>query len=150
LLDQSIKAFRYWADEHSPMINNRRPRLLFGTIFLAITVLILLLRSWLDRQGIDSRVMLSGNAILFLATMLSFYLFRKSYQKSNVQYILRMVYGGIFTKLAICVLAAFAYIIIARSAVDKIALFTCFGFYFIYTFTEVKLLIQLSKEQKNA
>ena len=133
-----------------PNTFSRRPWLLFGTIFLVIMLLLLILRGWLKSLQVDYIVLMAGNAILFMATLISFQLFRKSLQNSNVQHILRMVYGGIFAKLAICVLAAFTYILAARSAVDKIALFGCFGLYFIYTFTEVKVLMQISKEQKNA
>jgi len=42
------------------------------------------------------------------------------------------------------------YVFIAKANVSKFGLFGCFVLYFIYTFAEVKKLMQLSKQQKNA
>jgi hypothetical protein len=61
-----------------------------------------------------------------------------------------MVYGGMFLKMGICILATLVYAFIARSHLSKAAILICFGFYFIYTFAEVKILLALSKQKKNA
>ena len=132
-----------------PNTLSRRPLVTFVLIFLAISALIVLFRKWLTQVNVQYLVLLTGNAILFLATLISFQLYRRSLLKSKVQHILTMVYGGIFAKMTICVVAAVAYILIARNSVDKIAIFACFGLYFIYSLIEVKILMQLSKGQKN-
>jgi hypothetical protein len=128
----------------------RQPWLLFGGIFLLFTVLIWILGRLFNDFPLQSSVLYGGNAILFLATALSFYLYRKSLQSNQPGYFMRMIYGGLFAKLMICMMAAIIYILVARNSVDKYAIFACFGLYFIYTFAEVKLLMYLSKEQKNA
>ncbi len=62
---------------------------------------------------------------------------------------MRMVYGALFSKMMICLLAALVYIFQKRSAVDKLGLGICFVLYFVYTFAELSVLMQMSKEQKN-
>jgi len=126
-----------------------KPAQLFGVLFICISALLWAFRSQLTGLGIDPIVILWGNLILFIATLVSFMLYKKSLQNNNVQYFLRMMYGGMFTKMMICVGAAVVYILIARSTVNKFALFGCFGLYFLYTFIEVRLLMQLSKGKKN-
>jgi hypothetical protein len=61
-----------------------------------------------------------------------------------------MVYGALFSKMMICLVGVLIYIFIKRSSVDKLGLGICFGLYFIYTFAELSVLMQMSKEQKNA
>jgi hypothetical protein len=97
----------------------------------------------------DFIVMLGGNVVLFLATMISFIVYRKSLQSNNPNIFIKFVYAGIFIKMMVCLVAAIIYIFIARSNVSKLGLSGCFVLYIIYTFAEVKILTQLSKQQKN-
>jgi len=127
-----------------------KPTVFFGILFICIAAILQLFRSQITDLGADFTVLFIGNLILFVATRISFWMYNKSLQNNNPQYFLRMVYGGLLSKMGICIAAALIYILIARSTVNKYALFGCFGFYFIYTFIEVRLLMQLSKGKKNA
>jgi beta-lactamase regulating signal transducer with metallopeptidase domain len=118
-------------------------------IFLLLNLMVLVFRL-LAGPSPAYIVILLGNLILFIATLLSFNLYRKSLLNNNVQVFLRLIYSGLFLKMIICITAALVYILIVRNAVSKIAVFGCFGFYFIYTFAEVKILMRLNKHQKNA
>jgi hypothetical protein len=126
-----------------------RSQLPLVAIFFSLNLLILIFRLMVGPSPAYV-VILLGNLILFIATLLSFNLYRKSLLNNNVQGFLRLIYGGMFLKMIICIAAALVYILIARNAVSKIAVFGCFGFYFIYTFAEVKILMRLNKHQKNA
>ena len=128
----------------------RQPFLPLAIIFFLVSIILLVLKAVMDRPGVEYNVLLTGNAILFLATLLSFNLYRKALQNNNVQFFLRMIYSGMFLKMIICIAAALVYILTTATAVSKIAIFGCFGLYFIYTFVEVKILMRLSKQQKNA
>jgi len=129
---------------------DNRPFSRFVIIFILLTIILLVLKAWIKGGGIDYIVLLSGNTILFLATLFSFYLYNKALQNNNPHVFIRFIYGGMFLKMIICITAAMVYILIARNTVSKIALFGCFGLYSIYTFTEVKILMQLSKQRKDA
>src|SRR5882724_9233879 len=122
---------------------------LFVVVFIVLTTIIFILKSWVKKDDIDYVVLLSGNVVLFLATLFSFFLYNKALQNNNPNVFIRFIYGGMFLKMIICIIAAMIYIFLARNSVSKFALFGCFILYIIYTFAEVKILMQLSKQQKN-
>jgi len=128
---------------------NRYPVFGFIAIFILANIILIILKNQVPGD-IDFAVLFVGNAILFVATLISFYLYRKAIINKNPHVFVRFVYGGLLMKMIICIAAALVYILIARNNVNKIALFGCFGLYIIYTFAEVRMLIQLSKQQKDA
>ena len=130
--------------------NRRQPVSRFIIIFVILTIILFILKTWIKGSDTDYVVLLSGNAILFFATLFSFYLYNKALQNNNPHVFIRFIYGGMFLKMFICIVAAMVYIFIAKNSVSRFALFGCFGLYFIYTFAEVKILMQLSKQQKDA
>src|SRR5688500_1993770 len=98
---------------------NRKPFLPIALIFI-VTTLILVFAPSLDfLWGMDRTVMLVGNTILFLATAISFFLFKSSLRNNNVHAFLRMIYGGMFTKMLIVLFAALIYIMIVQKGVSK-------------------------------
>jgi hypothetical protein len=119
-------------------------------IFVITSTLFITLYSLLERWKMDPIVLFAGNVILFGATAISFYLYSKAIRNNNVQAFLRMVYGGMFAKMMICLIAAVIYISAAGKATSKNAIFGCMFLYFLYTFTEVAILMKLSKQNKNA
>jgi len=123
--------------------------LLFFLLFVAIAVALWLLKT-IFPASLDFRVIQAGNAVLWIATMGSFYFYRKAQQNQNVQAFLRAMYSAMFLRMVICIAAALTYILTMRAAVDKFALLACFGLYLIYSFAEVKLFLLISKQQKNA
>jgi hypothetical protein len=119
-------------------------------IFLATTSLLFLagtdtLAGW----SIDRNAVLVANLILFLATAISFYLNFRSLQNNNVHAFLRFVYGGMFAKMLICLFAAFIYISSYGKSVSKGAVFASMFLYFLYTFTEVSIIMKLSRKNRN-
>ena len=98
--------------------------------------------------NMSSRVMIAGNCILFVATAISFYLFVQSLKNNNAQASLRLIYGGMFIRLMICLFAALLYIGIAKKGVSKGAIFGCMFLYFVYTFVEIAIIMKLSRKNK--
>lgn len=120
-------------------------------IIFALTVLLTAAgRQKLDEWNIDWLVLLTGNVILFVATALSFLLYVKALRTANVQVFLRMLYGSLLLKMVFCMAATLIYVFVAGKGVSKGAIMSCFGLYVLYTFAEVKILMRLSKQQKNA
>jgi hypothetical protein len=91
-----------------------------------------------------------GNLVLFIAAAGSFILYQKALENNNVHYFMRMFYAALFMKMFVCVVAVVIYILIARSEVNKPAIYACAALYCIYTFAEIKILMRLSRRQKNA
>jgi hypothetical protein len=114
--------------------------------FILSALLIWVARSLLGGWNMDYRVLLVGDLILFLATGLSFYLYSKALRNANVQAFLRMIYVSLLIKMGFCIAATLLYLFLAGGEVSKHAVIGCFVLYFLYTFLEVKVLMQLSKK----
>lgn len=97
---------------------------------------------------IDTDVLMIGNTVLLIATLVSFYLYTRSLKHNQPAAFLRYIYSGMFIKMLICLFAAFIYIA-STNNVNKPALFGCMFLYFVYTFMEVSILLRLSKQQKD-
>jgi L-asparagine transporter-like permease len=132
------------------MKNEGRPFLPILLIFVVTTALFIAIPTLEFLWGMDKTVMLVGNLILFLATYISFNLYRRSLVNNNVHAFLRMIYGGMFAKMMICLFAAVIYIMIARKDVSKGAIFGCMFLYFVYTFVEISIVMKLSRKEKYA
>jgi len=130
--------------------NSVKSFLPFLLIFILSTAIIFLFKTLLTKWGFNITVLSIGNLILFVATTGSFVLYQKALRNNNVHVFMRMIYAGLFLKMFVCIIATLVYASIARSEVNKWAIFGCFGLYFVYTITEIKIIMRLSKEQKNA
>ena len=119
-------------------------------IYIVTTLLFILVPSLDFLWNMDKRVMIGGNTILFVATFISFYMYSRSLTDNNVHAFLRMIYGGMFAKMLICLFAAIIYIMIVKKDVSKGAIFGCMFLYFVYTFVEISIIMKLSRKDKYA
>jgi uncharacterized YccA/Bax inhibitor family protein len=132
------------------MVNKRqrKPWWPIALTFIIINSLLLVAKRWATELKLDTDILIIGNIVLFLATIISFILYQRSLSHSNPQAFLRYIYSGMFLKMLICIIAAFIYIASVNN-VNKPAIFGCMFLYFIYTFIEVSILLRLSKQDKN-
>jgi Ca2+/Na+ antiporter len=119
-------------------------------LFIALTTLFIAGRSLLESWKIDQQVLLAGNLVLFIATLLSCLVSQKGINAKTGQGAVRGVYGSFMIKFFLCLGAAFIYIMMAKKEVNKPALFICMGLYIVYTILEVSILTKLSSQKKNA
>lgn len=126
-----------------------RPIVLFGLLFLFFSGLFIICNNLFSASSFSLPVVLTGNFVLFAATIISFAFYKKSLDNNKGTYIVRMMYSALLAKMFICLIAMACYIIVRRSAVDKPAIIICFGLYMIYTFAELNVLMKMSKAQKN-
>ncbi len=119
-------------------------------IFIITNALVLSATGISTKWNIDSGIVIGGNLVLFVATGVSFYLYYKALRNNNVQAFLRMIYGGMFLKMMICLFAAFIYILIAGKSVNKGGIAVCLFLYLVYSTVEIILLLKQSKQSKNA
>lgn len=123
--------------------------------FLPVLLLFILLNTFfiagknlLSRWNADQEVLIIGNLLLFVITLITFILATKAMANPNPQVFIRSVYGSIMIKMFICIIAAFIYIATFKNQINKPALFTCMGLYLVYTFIEVSVLTKILKHQK--
>lgn len=117
--------------------------------FLTLNVFFILGKSWLLQWNASQNVLITGNLFLFFITFFSFFLAQKGLKNPNPHAFVRAVYVSIMLKLFACIIAAFAYISIYKTQLNKPALFICMGLYLVYTFIEVFVLTKLLKHRNN-
>ena len=121
--------------------------------FILFTVLSLAIRPLLSEWKLDYGVLLWGNALLFLLTASSFYLYIKGLRNNNPHVFVRVLYGSLLIKFVGCLVAVGIYAAVSRQGVNRNGILGCFMLYMLYTFLEVRILLQLSKRKnvtKNA
>ena len=118
-------------------------------VFIIANALFITLGKRLAAYGINTDVVIIGNLVLFVATIVSFYLYYKALLNDRVAVFLRMIYSGMFVKMMICLFTAIIYISVAGKGTNKGAIFICMFLYFVYTFLEMSILMKLSKQLKN-
>ena len=131
-------------------MNKRKAFIPVIVLFTILTAFFIIGRSLLLSWGADQNVLLIGNFILFLVTVLSFTTAAKGIDAKNPHDFVRSVYGSIMIKLFLFIIAAFIYIAIYKKDLNKPALFTLMGLYLVYTFVEVRSLTGLLKKKSNA
>ena len=124
-----------------------RPMIL---IFIFINAFFLLGKDWLAKKSIDQDVLIIGNLLLFFVSLITFLITHLSLQSTNPNAFVRAMYGGFIIKFFVVAIAAFVYIMAAKKNVNKPALFACMGLYIVYTFFEVRSLLRVLKQKKNA
>ncbi|HXD76459.1 MAG TPA: hypothetical protein VN616_01565 [Puia sp.] len=105
--------------------------------------------SFLKSRNIDPVVLLSGNAVLFLLTEISYRLHVKSLKMANPNAFVRMVYSSLIIKMLVCLIAVFLYGWMSRS-VNKGGILGSLILYIVYTFLEVSILTKFIKKTPNA
>ena len=129
----------------------------FVRIFLPVLLLFIVLNGFFltagklaSKYNIDTGVLIGGNLVLFIATAVSFFLYYKALRNNNVQAFLRMIYGGMFLKMMICLSTGFIYIMVGGRNVNKGAIIGCLLLYLVYSSIEIGLLLKQSKPRRNA
>ncbi len=128
-------------------LKHLRPMILF---FVFLNAFFLLGKDWLVKKNIDQDVLIIGNMLLFLVSLITFLLTHRSLKSPNPNSFVRAMYGGFIIKFFVVAIAAFVYIITTKKNVNKPALFFCMGLYIVYTFFEVNSLLRILKQKKNA
>jgi hypothetical protein len=129
-------------------MKSNKPWLLLVIVFLLLTAVFLITFKWLEKQGVKADVLIAGNGILFAATLLSLLVYMRSLKGSGGGAAVRGMYGSFIIKFFTCLVAAFAYIMIAKKEVNKPALIACMGLYIVYTVIEVSTLQKVLKRKK--
>lgn len=119
-------------------------------VFILFTAIFILAKDWFEKKDVDQDVLIAGNLLLFIVSMLSFLISKRSFGASNANVYVRSMYAGFMIRFFVLALAAFIYIMLAKKDVNKAALIGCAGLYVIYTAIETRTLLKLLKEKKNA
>ena len=119
------------------------PMLVF---FLLVNSFCFLFKDWLDAKAIDHMVVIIANCILFILSLFTFLIHKRSAQNTNPHVFVRSVMAGTFIKLIVIAGAVTAYLITVGEHKSVYGIVAGIGLYFVYTFIEVKSTSRLNKE----
>lgn len=120
---------------------------IFGVLYLCITGLVLLFQDHLAMKEISSRVVIGGNTLLLVFSLLNLYFQEKNLNNPNAGAVIRGVMVGTFLKLMGLAAAALIYLVASGSSRSVNAVFVCMGLYIIYTWLEVKLSLRMKPKK---
>jgi hypothetical protein len=118
-------------------------------VFVLFTGLFILGKDWLEKKNVDQDVLIGGNLLLFIVSMLTLVLSKRSFASPNPQAFVRSMYAGFMIRFFVLALAAFIYIMITKKEVNKAGLIACAGLYIIYSGIETRTLVKMLRERKN-
>ena len=129
-------------------MRTKKPWLPLVLLFIILNAGFFAAQKLLRQKGFDTEVLLAGNLVVFVATILSFYISYRSVTSPNPNASIRSLYGSFMVKFFLIITAAFVYIMVAKKAVNKPALFACMGLYLVYMVVEISSLQRLIRQRK--
>lgn len=118
-------------------------------LFLLIGAFILIFRNLLTQNGFDWQMLSGANLFIYAITVISMHLLIKGMNAPNTHAFLRNAYSGILVKLFACAGAAFIYILVSDKNLNKRGLLTSMGFYLVYSFVEMYVIMKENQRKKN-
>jgi len=118
-------------------------------LFVFLNSALILFRRSLVSYGFDTDVLLTGNIVLWVMSMVSYRLQANGLKAPATASFLGGVYGSFMLKFLIVAAGVFGYGYLTGGKINKPALFSLMGLYLVYTFLETRALMKLSKKLKN-
>ena len=107
----------------------------------------MLFGKWLDEKKIDHTVLIYGNLILFIITLIACYIYARSLATDNAHAFVRSVMMVSFIKLMAIAISVFIYLIAAGENRSVYAVVVAMLFYIIYTILEVGGAMKINRER---
>jgi hypothetical protein len=116
-------------------------------LFIIINLMGLVLYKQLKTAGVDADVLLTGNIFVFALTMVSFYMLNKGLNAKTTFNFMSAVYGSFLMKLVVGAAAVVIYVLYAGEQKNLPGVFASMFLYLLYTFFEIKGLLELLKHK---
>jgi|ERR1700761_8568389 len=133
-------------------MENKRIAKLFRPVVLvwAITNILIGVGAPLwDSLKVDYRVLIGGNTLLLLVTIVSFILYLRGLRNNNMHAFVRVMYGSLLAKFFLCLVAVLIYASMTRKEMNRNGILGCCILYLLYSFLEVRILLTLSRKPSN-
>ncbi|MFZ1452682.1 MAG: hypothetical protein WAT20_08260 [Ferruginibacter sp.] len=118
-------------------------------VFIILTAVILTAKIFYTGKDINYTMVMAGNCLFFLVSLLVFGMQYLAMYNSNPNVFIRSVMGGMIIKVFACVIAVVAYYLISRPAFNKPAVYVSMVIYIVFLVVEVRTIMKLNKT-KNA
>ncbi len=117
-------------------------------LFGIINLILLAFKSRLMDINAHFYVLMIGNLVLALVSVLSSRSSIKSLQSTNHNAFIRAVYGATLSKLMICIIGILAYVLAYKPNISKPTVFILLGTYLIYTLFEAVSMSKLVRQKQ--
>jgi hypothetical protein len=104
-----------------------------SAFFIASTILAVVFYEFLQEKEIDVAVVIGGNVIIFLSSLLAYFIFEKATKAQTGHSAVRNVYTGFVIKFFLLIVAAMLYFYFAATINQK-AIIICLVLYLVYNF----------------
>jgi len=128
-------------------MNVRKALKPFYTIFIIVNSLTLMLNKQLHSAGLDADVLIIGHLFVFALTGVSFYILNKGLNAKTTFNFMSAVYGSFMMKLVVGAGVVVLYVMYAGEQKNLPAVFASMFLYLVYTFFEIKGLLELLKKK---
>ncbi len=115
-------------------------------LFAVVNILAAALYSTMKKVGIDPDVFLAGNLFICLLTLISFWMMNNGLRSKSTAGFMSSVYGSFIIKLVFAALVVVIYAQWNGSSINTPALLSSMFLYLVYTYLEVKGLLELVKK----
>lgn len=117
-------------------------------LFSAVTCTGFLFRNWLEQHSVDFNVLMAGNLIVFVISIVSLLFHIKGFSTNKAQVFLRGVYLSLMFKMIVVAAAVLIYASTATK-LNRTAVYISMGLYFVYSFLEVRMVFRLLKQKQD-
>lgn len=122
----------------------------FIIIFILANLLIVLFKNKLLEAEYDVQFIWVANLIIFLLTLLGYFLQLKGAGSANFNHFLRGIYSSLLMKMFIIIGGLVIYIAVAKGEINTPAILISMGLYLIYTAIEVIQLMKIVRNKPHA
>ena len=122
----------------------------FFILFFLSNILLVLFKDRLVAADYDIQFIWVANLIVFLLTLVGFFLQVKGAGSANLNHFLRGIYSSLLMKMFIIIGALVIYIAVAGGKVNTPAVLISMGLYLLYTAIEVIQLMKILRNKPHA
>jgi len=114
--------------------------------FVLVNSVCFSLSNWINAKGVDANVLIIGNLILFILTLVACFMHVRALKNNNAFAFVRAVTLASFLKLIIIAISVVIYFSVAKTK-SVYAVAIVMAFYIVYTIFEVKGAMKINRER---
>jgi hypothetical protein len=124
-------------------------RFYFRVIALCAVLLgaLIFLKGWLLDNGAHHTVLIVGNLVLAILSLVTYRMSRKGVHSDNNATFVMRVYGAMISRMMLCLTGITVYAVMNRAHTSKMTIFILMFFYCVYAFTENVSLQQVTRRK---
>jgi len=125
----------------------RKTLLQIALLFLLVNLICGLFFKGLQSNGVDPYILMTGNLIVVILTIISFYMLFSGMKSSSTSGFLSTVLGSFMLKLIAAVAIIFVYSKLAHASMNMPSIVISLFLYLVYMFIELKGILSMTPKK---